>query len=80
MKMLSSSASDKGKDPVSTPKAQGRVRDVSRVKDFPAGNVATSTSRIAFLNSLCKLPKFKVLLDLVPAVVRVFLVNVCRLI
>lgn len=70
---MSSSALDKGNNSVSTPEAQVRVREVKRVKEFPAGNTVTSSSRIAFLNSLCSLPKFKALLDLVPAVVRVFL-------
>jgi len=46
-----------------------RVREHARVKVFPAGNVTTSGSRIAFLQSLCKLPKFLTLVDLVPTVV-----------
>ena len=34
-------------------------REVSRVKEFPAGNSAASSSRMAFLSSLCPLKKFK---------------------
>jgi hypothetical protein len=48
-----------------------------RVKDFPAGNKATSKSRITFLKSLCGLPKFKALVDLVPPMVRMFLAHIC---
>jgi hypothetical protein len=51
-----------------------KVRDLSRVKDYPAGNLSTSSSRMAFLQSLCKLPKFSSLVDLVAAVVRIFFV------
>jgi len=39
------------------------------VKEFPAGNVTTSSSRIAFLHSLCKITKYQSLVDLVPTVV-----------
>ena len=45
----------KGKNAVSTPEAPARVRgalQAGRVREFPAGNRATSTLRIAFLNSL----------------------------
>ena len=52
-----------------------QLREVTRVKDFPAGNAATSASRIAFLHSLCKLLHFVLLLDLVPSVVRNFLLT-----
>lgn len=45
------------------------TRDNSRVKEFPAGNVATSSARIAFLKTLCKIPKFCEMVDLVPAMV-----------
>lgn len=48
---------------------QGRARDHTRVKEFPAGNVTTSSSRISFLQSLCRIPKFRSLVDLVPFVV-----------
>ena len=48
-------------------------REVARVKEFPAGNAATSASRITFLHSLCKLPKFVLLLNLVQSVVHNFL-------
>ena len=47
------------------------------VKDFPAGNKATSKSRIAFLKSLCGVPKFKALVDLVLSMVRMFLAYIC---
>lgn len=72
LKILPFRALEKEKDPVSSLPAQGRVREASRVKEFPAGNIATSASRIAFLNSLCGLPKFRALLDLVQQVVRAF--------
>ena len=49
-----------------------RAREVGRIKDFPGGNVATSASRIAFLQSLCRLPKYLHLVDLVEAVVGAF--------
>jgi hypothetical protein len=48
---------------------QGRGRENTRVKEFPAGNATTSASRIAFLQSLCKTPKFLSLVDLVQTVV-----------
>jgi len=48
---------------------QGRVREHSRVKEFPAGNATTSASRIAFLQSLCAIPKFLSLVDSVETVV-----------
>jgi hypothetical protein len=54
--------------PVS-PQPQVRSREVGRVKDFPGGNIATSASRIAFLQSLCPLPKYLDLVDLVLPVV-----------
>jgi hypothetical protein len=54
--------------PVS-PLPQVRNREAGRVKDFPGGNVATSASRIAFLKSLCTLPKYLHLVDFVQAVV-----------
>lgn len=41
-----------------------------RVKAFPAGNVATSSSRTAFLRSLCSLPKFSTLADFIQPVVK----------
>ena len=59
--------------PVLHAKQPVQLREVTMVKEFPAGNAATSTSRIAFLHSLCKLPHFVLLLDLVPSVVRNFL-------
>ena len=48
-----------------------RSRDLPRIKEFPAGNMATSTSRIAFLKSLCQVPKYR-LLDFVPSLVCFF--------
>jgi len=58
--------------PVSTPAPppQGRGREASRVREFPAGNKATSSSRIAFLNRLCGLSKYTAMVDLVPILVR----------
>jgi hypothetical protein len=56
-----------------SPQHQGRGRENTRVKEFPAGNVTTSASRIAFLQSLCRIPKFLSLVDLVLAVVRQYL-------
>ena len=47
-------------------------RENTRIKDFPAGNITTSGSRIAFLKTLCKMPKFLSMVDLVPAVVGLF--------
>ena len=41
----------------------------SRVKEFPAGNNATSASRITFLQSLCKHPKFTFLVDTIQPMV-----------
>ena len=64
----------KGKDPVSTPEPPVRVRGAGRIKEFPAGNTVTSGSRITFLNSLCSLPTFRALVDLVQAVVRMFFI------
>lgn len=56
----------------STPMPQVRAREVGRVKNFPGGNAATSASRIAFLKSLCRLPRYLDLVNLVQAVVRAF--------
>jgi len=39
------------------------------MKEFPAGNVVSSASRIAFLESLCKHEKFLSLAGLVQAMV-----------
>jgi hypothetical protein len=64
----------KGKNPVSTPEPPARVRGAGRVKEFPAGNTATSTSRISFLNSLCSLPTFRALVEMVQLVVRTFFI------
>jgi hypothetical protein len=55
--------------PASPAHRQGRGRESTRVKEFPAGNITTSASRISFLQSLCNIPKFLKLVDLVPAVV-----------
>ena len=46
-------------------------QELSRVKEFPAGNVATSFARTAFLRSLCKIPKFREMVDMVPTLVRI---------
>jgi hypothetical protein len=43
------------------------------VKDFPAGNSSSSTSRMAFLRSLCSLPKFKSMVDLIQPMVSILL-------
>jgi len=51
---------------------QARGRESVRMKEFPAGNVVTSASRISFLHSLCNIPKFSSLVDLVPALVSQF--------
>ena len=48
-----------------TPLPQGR----SRVKEYPGGNTATIGSRIAFLKTLCPVPKFVALANLVDKVV-----------
>ena len=61
--------------PVLCAKQPVQLREVTRVKEFPAGNAATSALRIAFLHSLCKLPHFVLLLDLVPSVVHNFLLT-----
>ena len=53
--------------PVSSVEHQGRSE--GRFKEFPAANVTTSSSRIAFLQRLCKIPKFLSLVDHVPRVV-----------
>lgn len=63
-------------DPVS-PQPQVKAREASRVKEYPAGNLATSASRIAFLRSLCSLPKFLALVDVVAKVVRALLLYGC---
>lgn len=60
-------------DSASTP-PQTRVDKANNVAEFPAGNTATSASRIAFLNSLCRLPNYSGMVDLVHAVVRSSLV------
>ena len=60
----------KEKDPVSTPEPPVRGRGAGRIKEFSAGNTVTSGSRITVLNSLCSLPTFRALVDLVQAVVR----------
>jgi hypothetical protein len=56
----------RGKSPV---QQQVRGRESTRVKEFPAGNIATSASRISFLQSLCNIPQYLSLVDLVPALV-----------
>ena len=61
--------------PVLHAKQPVQLREVTRAKEFPAGNAATSALRIAFLHSLCKLPHFVLLLDLVPSVVCNFLLT-----
>lgn len=48
-------------------------RENSRMKESPAGNIATSSVRIAFLQSFCNLPKFQEMVDLVPMVVSLYL-------
>ena len=63
----------KGKQqPVSPSQTQGRTREAGRVKEFPAGNLATSRSRMAFLRSLCTIPKFRSMVDFIPPMVRIF--------
>ena len=52
--------------------AQVRAQEVGRVRDFPGGNVATSASRIAFLQRLCPLKKYLSLVDFVQTVVGAF--------
>jgi len=64
-KSLSRVIHQKAKQPVSP--SQSR----SRVKEFPAGNLATSSSRMAFLRSLCHLPKFMAMVDMILPIVRV---------
>ena len=61
----------KGEDLGGSPAKRLRVgsRDTARVKEYPAGNVATSSSRMAFLQSLCSIPNFQKMIDLVPMVV-----------
>ena len=56
----------KPKDP---PKSPLKNRETSRLKEFPAGNAATSTSRTAFIRSLCQIPKFLSLADSIPVMV-----------
>ena len=58
--------------PMSPPEPQVRTQEAGRVKDFPGGNVTMSASRIAFLRSLCQVPKYLHLVDLVDAVVGAF--------
>jgi hypothetical protein len=62
----------KKEDLENSPLKRRRVgnRDSTRVKEHPAGNVATSASRKAFLQSLCACPEFLTLVDMIPAVVR----------
>ena len=57
--------------PPSPSQAQIRTRDASRVKDYPAGNVATSAAQIGFLRRLCGLSKFGSMVDYVQTVVRI---------
>jgi hypothetical protein len=57
----------RGKSPA---QQQARGRESTRVKEFPSGNITTSSSRISFLRSLCNIPQFLSLVDLVPALVR----------
>lgn len=64
-----SSKSGRPKDRASSLQPQRTSREASRVKDFPAGNVTTSASRVAFLRSLCRSEKFGELIELVQAVV-----------
>ena len=59
-------AKARGKSPV---QQQVRGREFTRVKEFPAGNIVTSASRISFLQSLCNIPQYLSLVDLVPALV-----------
>ena len=66
----------KEKNPVSTPEPLARVRGAGRVREFLAGNTATSSARITFLKSLCSLPTFRALVDLVQLVVRTILILV----
>lgn len=66
----SGKAKPQQKEPVSPPKPQGKVRESGRVKEFPAGNLATSGSRMAFLRSLCSLPKFRSMVNLILPMVR----------
>ena len=54
-------------------KRVGGTRENSRMKEFPAGNIATSSSRIAFLKSLCNLPKFQEMVDLVLIMVSLYI-------
>jgi len=54
-----------------SPKRDGR----SRGKDYPAGNLSTSSSRIAFLRSLCNLDKFGYLVDLVELLVGLMFIS-----
>jgi len=69
-----SSKSKKGDDMGESPSKPTRVGN--RLKDFPAGNASTSASRMAFLKSLCKVPKFCSLVDLVPTVVSCYLFGI----
>jgi Na+/glutamate symporter len=61
---------------MSPPQPQVRARELGRVKDFPGGNLASSASRIAFLQSLCKLPKYLHLVNLVEPLVGAFFTRV----
>ena len=51
---------------------QRKGRESTRVKVFPAGNTVMSASRVSFLQSLCNIPKFLSLVDLVTALVTLF--------
>ena len=55
--------------PSSSHQPQGGGRQKTRVKEYPAGNAMTSSSRISFLRSLSTFPGFQTLVDLVPTVV-----------
>jgi hypothetical protein len=55
------------------PSIGSRNRDLSRVKDYPSGNASSSVSRMAFLQSLCKIEKYLCLVDKVAPVVRTLL-------
>ena len=75
-KLSQYSVLEKSITPMSPPQPQVRARELGRVKDFPGGNLATSASRIAFLQSLCKLPKYLHLVNLVEPSVGAFFTRV----
>ena len=56
-------------------KRVGGDQEKSRMKEFLAGNIATSSSRIAFLESLCNLPKFQEMVDLVLIMVSLYILR-----